>query len=451
MKKWECTVCGYLHEGEEPPEFCPICDARKEEFELIEEERIETIKSDIQKIVIIGNGAAGMEAARAARRTSDEAEIHVFAKEAHPFYSRLFLTPYLAGEKAEKDLFVFKSDWYDSNKITQHLNEEIQKIIPQEKKIFTTKDVYNYDRLILCNGSFPFNPYQPMCDKEGIFTLRTLNDANEILNCSKSVKRAVIIGGGILGLEAAGALAKRGIKVEVLEYSKTLMPRQLDQTGADVMINILAESGIKVHTNAELVEILGKEKAIAVKLKDGREIPADLVIISIGIVPNVGIAEDADLQVNRGVVVDNYLQTSDSNIFAAGDVAEHKNRIYGLWYASAEQGKIAGQNAAGAEVTYSGTILASVLKVIGKDLTSLGQFFKKKPDESEIVSYNSKTNDYKKIVVKNKIIIGAIIFGDNRLGSSIEMIMKKKKELSANIEKSIQEENWNVLIDFSKN
>ena len=451
MKKWECTVCGYIHEGEEPPEFCPICDARKEEFELIEEQLVETIKTGIQNIIIIGNGAAGMEAARAARRTSDDAEIHVFAKEAHPFYSRLFLTPYLAGEKAENDLIVYKSDWYESNKITQHLDEEIQKIIPQERKIFTTKDVYNYDRLVLCNGSFPFNPYQPMCNKEGIFTLRTLNDANEILNCSKSAKRAVIIGGGILGLEAAGALAKNGLKVDILEYSKTLMPRQLDEVGASVMINVLAETGIEVQTGAELVEILGKEKVTAVKLKDGREIKTDLIIISIGIVPNIGIGEDADLQVNRGIVVDDYLRTSDPNIFAAGDVAEHNNRIYGLWFASSEQGKIAGQNAAGGNGQYSGTIPSSVLKVIGKDLTSLGQFSIKNPEEYEIVSYNAETNDYKKIVLKNRQILGAIIFGDNRLGSSIEMIMKKKKELSLEVENSVKDENWNVLIDFSKN
>jgi len=450
MKKWECTVCGYIHEGDEPPEFCPICDARIEEFELVEEELVEVIKTDVQKIVIIGNGAAGMEAARSARRTSDEAEIHVFAKENHPFYSRLFLTSYLAGEKVEKDLIVYKSDWYESNKIIQHLNEEIQKIIPQEKKIFTTNEVYNYDRLILCNGSFPFNPYQPMCNKKGVFTLRTLDDANAILNCSKDVKKVVIVGGGILGLEAAGALAKKNIEVNVLEYSKTLMPRQLDETGADVLVNILSELGINVHTGTELLEIIGDEDVTAVKLKDGREIITDLVIISIGIVPNVALAEDADLQVNRGIIVDDFLRTSDPNIFAAGDVAEHNSKIYGLWYASAEQGKMAGQNAAGANVQYDGTIPSSVLKVIGKDLTSLGQFNKKQANEKEIVSYDKKSNDYKKLVIRDNEILGAIIFGDNKLGSSIELIMKKKLKLPQQLITSLQNNKWNELFEFSK-
>lgn len=451
MKKWECTVCGYIHEGEEPPEFCPICDARKEEFELIEEEIVETIKSDVQTIIIIGNGAAGMEAARAARRTSDDAIIHIFANEAHPFYSRLFLTPYLAGEKMQQDLFVYKSDWYESNKITQHLDEEVQKIIPQEKKIFTANDVYNYDRLILCNGSSPFNPYEPICNKKGIFTVRTLDDANEILNFSKSIKKAVIIGGGILGLEAAGALAKKDIEVDVLEYSKSLMPRQLDETGAEVLISILKELKIKTHTNVELSDILGEEKVTGVKLKDGREIATDLVIISIGIVPNVDLAEEAELRVNRGVLVNDFMQTSDPNIYAAGDVAEHNNKIYGLWYASSDQGRIAGQNAAGAEATYNGTVPSSILKVIGQDLTSLGQFCKKNPEESEIFSLDPKTFDYKKILIKNNQILGAIIFGDNKLGSSIEMIMKKKKELSSEIKQSLKDGNWNSLHGFSKN
>jgi NAD(P)H-nitrite reductase large subunit len=450
MKKWECTVCGYIHEGDEPPEFCPICDARKEEFELVEEEPIEVTKTDVQTIVIIGNGAAGMEAARSARRTSDEVEIHVFAKENHPFYSRLFLTSYLAGEKVEKDLIVYQSDWYESNKIVQHLNEEIQKIIPQEKKIFTANDVYNYDRLILCHGSFPFNPYQPMCDKNGIFTLRTLDDANAILHSSKDVKKAVIVGGGILGLEAAGALAKKNIEVNVLEYSRTLMPRQLDETASDVMIHILSELGISIHTGAELVDILGEDEVTAVKLKDGREIDADIVIISIGIIPNVALAEDADLQVNRGVVVDDFLKTSDPNIYAAGDVAEHNGKIYGLWYASAEQGKIAGQNAAGANVQYNGTVPSSVLKVIGKDVTSVGQFNKKQANEKEIVSYDKKSNDYKKVVIRDNEILGAIVFGDNTLGSSIELIMKNRKKLSPQVMTAIQNDQWDELFEFSK-
>ncbi len=449
MKKWQCSVCGYIHEGEQPPDICPVCGVGKEEFELLEETQPDTGAGDIRRILVIGNGAAGIEAARSARRVSPDADIHVFAKESYPFYSRLFLTPYLANQKKREQLFVYKQEWFDSNRINQHLGETVNTIIPAERKILTSKDDYIYDRLILCNGATPFNPYSNQ-QKTGMFTLRSLDDANRILDYSRSAKNVVVVGGGILGLETSGALVQKNIHVDVLELSKTLMPRQLDQSGAEIMTKILENKGITVHNNAEVAEILGDQKATGVRLTSGVEIKADLVIVSIGITPDVQLAKQAGLGVNRGVVVDNLLRTSDPNIYAAGDVAEHNKRIYGLWFACVEQGKIAGQNAAGAEVVYDGTVPVSVLKVIGTELTSLGRFNKKEETEQEIRSPLPNDNNYKKLLLQDNQIIGAIIFGNNQLGSAIEMIMRKKKQLTSDIISSIRNNNWDSLVDFSR-
>lgn len=320
-----------------------------------------------------------------------------------------------------------------------------------ERKILTSADVCDYDKLILCTGATPFNPYGPGIKKAGVFTLRNLRDANEILTYANSTKKAIVIGGGILGLEAAGALAKRGIQVEVLELARSLMPRQLDLPGARLLTQVLSDMGIGVHTGAEVVEILGKDRVSGVKLKDGNRIEAQMVVLSIGIIPEVTLAEEAGLQVNRGVVVDDFLRTSDPHIFAAGDVAEHNNRIYGLWYAAAEQGKLAGQNAAGAEIRYKGTVPVSILKVIGIELTSLGRIDKKHPDEEEIVHFLPEQREYKKLVLRNNEIIGAIIFHNNRLGGAVEAIIKRKKKLPPEIRSSIDNGTWEVLIDFSRN
>lgn len=450
MKRWQCTVCGYIHEGDEPPDVCPICDAGPDEFELIEETPDEVQTSSTQKIVIIGNGAAGIEAARAARRTADDAEIHLFSGEPHSFYSRLLLTTYLAGEKKEKDLFAFGPDWFESNHIVQHLSENVKEILPAEKKILTENEIYNYDRLILCTGASPFNPYANDLPKKGVFTLRTLDDANNILDYLKQVKQAVIIGGGILGLEAAAALVRNNIKTTVLELSQTLMPRQLDAYGSELMINILARKGIDVKTGVEIVKIEGAETVTGLRKKDGELLPADMVLISIGIMPNFTLAEDAGLEVNRGILVNDRLQTSDDNIFAAGDVAEHRSRIYGHWYASAEQGKIAGQNAAGADIVYNGTVPSSILKVTEVELTSLGQFNKKHKDDIEIVSIPKEGDGYKKLILRKDKIIGAVIFGNNQLGSAIEMMMKKGTQVSGEIITSIQNDEWDALIEYSR-
>lgn len=449
MKKWQCSVCGYIHEGDQPPDICPVCDAGKEEFELLEEILPETSPGEIRRIFVIGNGAAGIEAARSARRVLPDADIHVFAKEPYPFYSRLFLTPYLANQKEQNQLFVYKPEWFESNRINQHLGETVQTIIPAENKIITGKNEYIYDRLILCNGAAPFNPYSNQ-QKTGMFTLRTLDDANKILDHSRYTKNVVVIGGGILGMEAAGALAQKNIHVDLLELSDTLMPRQLDRSGAEIMTKILENKGITVHNNAEVAEIFGDKKADGVRLTSGVEINADLIIISIGIIPDLDLARKAGLTVNRGVVVDNFLRTSDPDIYAAGDVAEHNQRIYGLWFACVEQGKIAGQNAAGGEVVYDGTIPASVLKVIGIELTSLGRFNKKEETEEEICSPLPHDNNYKKLLLQDNYIIGAIIYGNNQLGSAIEMIMKKKKQLTSEIISAIRNNNWDSLVDFSR-
>ncbi len=447
MNRWKCTVCGYIHEGDEPPEFCPVCDARKDEFELIEEAIVERRNDEVRTVIVVGNGAAGLEAARSVRSQLPDAEIHLYSREKYPFYSRLFLTPYLAGEKSREELFVFPENWYRENRIVQHLGEEVTEIIPQEREILTSDDVWRYDRLILCNGARAFRPHLVGEEKTGVFALRNLDDADAILNFLPRCQKAVVIGGGILGLEAAGAFARRGLQVDVLELGRTLMPRQLDERGAQLMTEILARKGISIHTHADAVEILGGDRVTGVRLRDGRTVSADLILLSVGIWPEVTLAEEAGLKVNRGIVVNDYLQTSDPFIFAAGDVAEHRGKIYGLWFTSSEQGRIAGQNAAGSENIYTGSVPSAILKVIDVQLTSLGQFVARHDDEEEIVGGDG---DYRKLVVKDGLIIGAIVFGDNQLGAAIERLMKKKQLLDRNILSALRQGEWQELIGLSQ-
>jgi|Deesub1362B_J571_1020462.scaffolds.fasta_scaffold02237_2 NAD(P)H-nitrite reductase large subunit len=445
MNRWKCQVCGFVHEGDEPPEFCPICDARQEEFELIEESLVAQPSADVSRVVIIGNGAAGIEAARAVRKQLEMAEIFLFSREPYPFYSRLFLTSYLAGQKNREELFVYPDSWYEEHQIRQFLGQEVTEIIPEERKILTQDDVCRYDRLILCLGASAFRPPLVGEEKDGVFTLRSLDDADRILEYLPGCSRVAVIGGGVLGLEIAAAFAKRGLETHVFELSRRLMPRQLDESGSAVVQRLVEERGIVVHLHADVVEIEGGPRVEGVRLRSGERIPVDLVVLSVGIWPEVSLAEEAGLQVKKGIVVNDYLQTSDPAIYAAGDAVEHRGRIYGLWLPSVEQGRIAGINAGGQSREYKGSVVSTVLKVLDLELSSLGQFQATRPGEEEVIWKSEDGRAYRKLVHADGRLLGGIFIGDNRMAVAAEMLMKRGTVLPESDLQQLKAGDWNVL------
>lgn len=472
---WICTVCGYVHEGDSPPEICPVCGAAKELFEQhsIETNGTDSVEesstgwrcevcsytSDDKKlpeacpvcgssagsfqpvqsshiarnglrIVVVGAGIAGVSAAKAARETSPDARITLLSAENHPPYYRINLTRYLAGEITGENLSLHPKNWYEQNGIDLQLQKELLSIDFSKKQIgLSSKETLEYDRLILTTGSHPFVPGIVGAQKKNVTVLRTKSDADFILEQCKNVDRVVVIGGGVLGLEAAGAIAKTGSHVTLLEAAGWLMPRQLNEQAALFLERFVTESGgIKLVKNARTKEILGDQSVHGVQLEDGRTIPAQLVVIATGVRSNCYLPGIAGLDVKRGIVVDDCLQSSRSDVFAAGDVAEHRGVCYGIWAPAQFQGTIAGINAAGGEGRFMGVPPSNMLKVLGYDLYSIGKISGKDKNLSEIDKLIGDA--YYCFRFENNRMVGAILMGRTELSASVKMAIEKEIDCS---------------------
>lgn len=395
----------------------------------------------MQKVIIIGNGAAGATAAEVIRKTDKDIKISIYSDEPYPFYSRIKLPHFLGDEIKQEDTYVYKHDWYKEKGIEFHPGTRIEKVEPAEKYILTKKgEKAEYDKLLFATGSANFVPPIKGREKKGFFTLRTIKDVLSIKEYSSNSKNAVIIGGGLLGLEAARGLKVRGLDVTVVEFSSRLLPRQLDEKGAKVLQRLIEKIGIKVLLSGESDEVLGKNNVTGLKLKDGRMVESDIIIISAGITPRTELAKEAGIAVNKGIIINDRIETSIKDIYAAGDCAEFQGRIYGLWTASSEQGTIGGNNIAGRNTVYNGTTPSATLKIVGIDLTSIGIVNPataipplEKGDEGgfkEIIREDGSDDIYKKLVIKDGKIVGAIILGDTKEVRIIGKLIKNGTDVS---------------------
>ncbi len=347
VSQWRCLNCEYIHDGSSAPNACSVCGAPAERFEPYSKSETKTLQSkDKLRIVIVGAGIAGVSAAEAARETSINADITLISKEPHLPYYRLNLTRYLAGEIDEEQLPLHQQNWYDEKNIEIINKGELCTIETGANTIQLRDDkIIDYDRLILTVGSHPFVPSVPGVSKEIVTVLRTKDAADYILDQCKPSLRCVVIGGGLLGLETAGALAKHNVDVTLLEGHGWLMPRQLNETAGVLLEQHAKGAGIKLRKNARTREIQGDTRVRGVLLDDNTVIPAELVVITTGVRSNSYVARLSEgIEVNKGIVVGNSLQSSKSNIYAAGDVAEHRGEVYGTWGPSQFQGTIAGIN-----------------------------------------------------------------------------------------------------------
>lgn len=429
---WRCVICGYLHDGDSPPDHCPICAASSDDFEAVSDTSPSNEKSSEtskKKIIIVGGGIAGLSAAEHARKAAPTAEIHLYTNEKTPPYYRLNLTRYLADEINADALPVHPDSWYEEQGIALHCDKEIIAINPEAHTIqWSEEGSDNYDNLILACGAHPFIPPIPGAEKRGVTTVRTWDDASHLIDQIAQDTPCICIGGGILGLEVAGALAKRGAAVTLLETFDYLLPRQLTPDAAAVLEKEVTKLGISVKKQANTKAIGGNGQVAHVLLDSGEQLPAALVTITTGIRPNTHLARRAGLQVNNGIIVDAQLRTSMPDIFAAGDAAEWNGTIYGLWEPARFQGAIAGQNAAGATAEFGGIPRMNTLKVLGVDLFSIGVIAPEDGSYVEIVEESDGV--YRRFLFHDNLLAGAILVGDTKITPAIVRAMKEDMDMS---------------------
>jgi nitrite reductase (NADH) large subunit len=428
VRRWRCTVCGYEHDGDKPPDACPLCSAGPEQFEAAEE--AQTVAGGAGgRIVIIGGGVAGVAAAEAARKTSPEATIVLLAKEQRIPYYRINLTRYLAGEVNREDLPIHPKNWYAEQRIDLRLRTEVTRVNLEQRQVEIHEgDPVPFDRLVLTCGAHPFVPPIPGADKQSVFSLRTDEDADQILEAAKAGHRIVCIGGGLLGLETAGALAKRGGDVTVLETHGYLMPAQLTPRAGTILAGHLQRIGVKLRSAVHVKELVGGASVTGVLLEEGDTVPAEAVVLATGVRSNTHLARQAGLTVQKGVVVDNLLRTSQPDVFAAGDATEHLGVLYGNWYVAQFQGGIAGMNAAGGIVEFGGIPRSHTLKVLGLDTCSIGQFL---PVDGSYRAYESEADGkYLNFVFHDGCLVGANLLGSTALAGAVKKAIESKTDFS---------------------
>jgi len=378
--------------------------------------------------LIIGNGVAGTTAAENVRKVDKEGKITVVTEESTPFYYRMRLPDFISGDLTEDKLSAKKDQWYKEQGIELKLKTRIQGANPSKKSVVTQgNQEIAYDRLLIATGSRSFIPPMKGSEKKGVFALRTIQDARDIVAWAKNIQKVVLIGGGLLGLEAGNALRKLGKNLTVVEFFPRLLPRQLDVAGGGRLQTIMEGMGFSFRLGAKTQEIKGEDRVSGVLLEGGELLPAEMVIISAGVRPALELAKALSLDHDKGVKVDEQMRTNQPGIYAAGDVAEFKGIPYGIWTASTEQGQIAGTNMAGGNALYKGTVMANTLKVVGIDLASAGNIDAENKLESKVLT-DQKV--YKKIVLENDQIVGCIMLGDTKGFTKITKLMSEKQNVS---------------------
>jgi len=382
----------------------------------------------MKNYLIVGNGVAGTTAAENIRKLDKEGNIRIVTDEDLPFYYRIRLNEYISGDMAERDLIAKGRDWYHERAIDLRLRTRVIDVKPTEKVVITDKDErIPYDVLLIATGSHSFIPPIEGSGMKGVFALRNIQDARDISGWTKDQDNVVLIGGGLLGLEAGHALRKLGKNVTVVEFFPRLLPRQLDVEGAKRLQAMMEDMGFSFRLGAKTQEITGSAQVDGVLLEGGEKLSTGMVVISAGVRPNMELAGPLGLDHDKGIKVNEYLRTNQPDIYAAGDVAEFRGMPYGIWPAAMEQGKIAGTIMAGGNVKYRGTTMANSLKVAGIELASAGNIDPEGKFESRVVQ---DENVYRKIVIEDNKVIGCIMLGDTKGFNKVTKAMAEKQDVS---------------------
>jgi NAD(P)H-dependent nitrite reductase small subunit len=372
-----------------------------------------------RRLVVIGNGMAGMRTVEELLDLApDRYDITVFGAEPHANYNRILLSPVLAGDKSTAEIFLNTREWYAEQRIALHCGDPVVAIDRRRRVVRSAKGVeVPYDRLLIATGSTPILLPIPGKELPGIVTFRDLADVDAMLESARLYKTAVVIGGGLLGLEAASALVRRGMKVTVVHLVDTLMERQLDAAAAGLLRTSLESRGIEFKMPAKTTAVIGESRVRAVRFDDGSELAADLVVMAIGVRPNIELATGAGLRCERGILVDDNLQTFDPGIYAVGECVQHRNRTFGLVAPLWEQARVCAIHLAELGVSrYRGTLTATQLKVAGIELYSAGDFGAAAGTEA-LVLQDHRNGIYKRLVIRDNRLRGAVLYGDAKHGS----------------------------------
>lgn len=449
FSRWRCAVCFYVAENcNTPPANCPLCGVDATNFQGLTQ--IETAAKDRAcgsnkiKILIIGAGIAGVSAAEAARETSENAEITIISNELQIPYYRLNLTRYLAGEINRDALPIHPKTWYEDNNISLILGVKVENLNVELQQVhLSNSETLFYDRLIISAGSHPNIPSITGIDLNGVFSLRTTEDAEKILHLAKKNVKCVCIGGGVLGIEIAAALARRKADVTLLESHAWLMPRQLNVNASNYLERHICSLGVKILKNARTKTLNGKESNLTkIDLNDDRSVEADLAVLAIGVRPNTALARKTGISVNNGIIVNNRMSTSITNIYAAGDAAEHNGQLYGNWAASQIQGQVAGKNAAGGNAIFTPMPRNNVLKAVGLNIASIGTIHA--TDGNDMVLEEKCEDKYATFVFRDNRMIGALFVGDTDLAAIAHHAISARIDFT----KSLAEFSCNAIVNF---
>ena len=385
-----------------------------------------------ERLVVVGNGMAGMRTVEELLKLdAARYEITVFGAEPHPNYDRIMLSSVLAGEKQVDDIVINPRAWYDDNGIALHAGEPVVAIDPKTRTVTARSGLtVPYDRLLLATGSRPIVPPIPGLNLPGVCAFRDIADVDTMIAAAETYRKAVVIGGGLLGLEAAWGLKRRGMEVAVVHLMPTLMERQLDEAAGKLLQRDLTERGIAFFTDGQTEEVTGTDRVTGIKLADGREAPADLVVVAIGIRPDIALARAAGLEVNRGIVVGDNMATSDPDIFAVGECAEHRGAVVGLVAPIWDMARVCAHHLAGGDAPiYAAQATATRLKITGIDVYSAGQLAAGE-DEDEVVLRDARRRAYRKLVLRDGKVVGTVLYGDVSDGAWYFDLIRRKTDVS---------------------
>lgn len=383
--------------------------------------------TDREKLVVIGNGMAGISAVEQILKLTKKFDITVFGSEPHPNYNRIMLSYVLEGSKTIDDIVLNDLNWYRDNDITLHTGTTVAKIDEQAKEVVTENGMrVPYNKVLIATGSNSFILPIPGSDKDGVVGFRDISDCNRMLEAAKTCKTAAVIGGGLLGLEAAKGLVQLGMDVTVVHLMEDLMERQLDHQAASMLKAELERQGIKFKMQAQTKEIYGDDRVQGLRFADGSELPAEFVVMAVGIKPNVAVAKDSGIEVGRGIIVNDYMQTSMEGVYSVGECTEHRGVCYGLVAPLFEQGMVLAKHISGVETApYEGSVMSTKLKISGVDVFSTGEFIDG-PEHTVIANKDDWKRTYKKILLKDGVMVGAVLFGDITDSAELQKLIKNK-------------------------
>jgi nitrite reductase (NADH) large subunit len=385
------------------------------------------------RLVVVGNGMAGMRTVEELlSRAPDRFDITVIGAEPQPNYSRILLSSVLAGEKTLDEIVINSPSWYDQHGIRLIAGNRVTAIDRVARRVALADGAaIPYDKLLLATGSKPLAPPIPGLGLPNVRAFRDIADVEAMIEAARSHRRAVVIGGGLLGLEAAWGLKRRGMSVALVHLMPTLMERQLDAAAGALLHRDLDARGITFFTNSQTEEILGADRAEALLLADGRSIPADLIVLAVGVLPNIDLARTAKLDANRGILVGDDMRTSDQDIYAIGECIEHNGQVFGLVAPIWEQAKVCGARLAGdAAAVYVPPPVFTSLKITGIDVFSAGALAAADESDEEITLHDAKRGLYKKVILRDDRVVGSVLYGSVADGPWYVQLMREKIDVS---------------------